>query len=200
MKKFLSACIIMMLIPIVSFAQDDVTKKEENAQVTVHQDAEINSLLYENKPTQQEAVSTAPTTSNVNRSTSTSKGAGGNIRAKRTGQNASMVAKQDPNTEDTKHQYIDGFRIQVCSRGNTNENHEEVKKIGQKFKGYFREWRVEILLRSPRWVCLAGDFRTRKEAQAALKRIQYTHKFKSCTIVRAKIKNAKYNATTSTSK
>lgn len=121
----------------------------------------------------------------------------GRVRERRT----TVIDTDEPfETEYEKairhRQYLDGFRIQVCARGNTNADHQRVRETGKRFKGYFREWRVEVRLITPRWVLLAGDFYTRREAEAALRRVQATHKFKSATIVRAKIKNAKYKRDT----
>ena len=191
MKQFITALIIGLLFPLCSMAQEDVTKKEvQENEVTIHQDDEINNLIFgeveavedfEEEHVQQQ-VATPQKTNKATQSTR------GTVRANRVANNTAV----DVMREIDHRRFIEGFRIQVVSRGNTNKDHQEVRQIGKQFKNVFKEWRVEVRLKSPRWICLAGDFKTREQAEAALKQVKKTHKFKSATIVRAKIKNAEY--------
>lgn len=176
MRRLLSILLFALWLPLTAAAQDTTLV----ANPTEHHDDEIGELLY------------GDTATGTVRPHRTDTYPEGRVRERRLTEETDEPQETAYEKELAKHQYVDGFRIQVCAHGNTNADHKQARETGRRFKGYFREWRVDVRLITPRWVCLAGDFYTRKEAQAALQRVQSTHKFKSATIVRAKIKNARY--------
>ena len=127
MKQFITVLIIGLLFPLCSMAQEDVTKKEvQENEVTIHQDDEINNLIFgeveavedfEEEPVQQQ-VATPQKTNKATQSTR------GTVRANRVANNTAV----DVMREIDHRRFIEGFRIQVVSRGNTNKDHQEVRQ------------------------------------------------------------------------
>ncbi len=86
-----------------------------------------------------------------------------------------------------RHTTGNGFRVQVISLGSTSKDKSQAESWGRRFKALFPGTNVYITFRSPHYVCLVGDYKTREEASEMLKQMRETNQFNSASIVRSKI-------------
>lgn len=77
-----------------------------------------------------------------------------------------------------------GYRIQVYAGNNTREARNHAVEIGQKVSELFPDLSVYTSFVSPRWICRVGDFRSIEEADAVLRELRSTNKFREVSIVR----------------
>ena len=77
-----------------------------------------------------------------------------------------------------------GYRIQVYAGNNTREGRSHAMEIGQKVSEFFPDLSVYTSFISPRWICRVGDFRSIEEADAVLRELRSTNKFREVSIVR----------------
>ncbi|HJD91685.1 SPOR domain-containing protein [Bacteroides coprosuis] len=80
-----------------------------------------------------------------------------------------------------------GYRIQVFAGNNTREARNRAISIGEQVAKLFPELAVYTPFVSPRWICRVGDFRSIEEADAMLRKLRATNKFKEVSIVREQI-------------
>lgn len=86
-----------------------------------------------------------------------------------------------------RHTTANGYRVQIISLGSTAKDKSQAESWGRRFKNYFPTTNVYISFRSPHYVCLVGDFKTREEASELLQQMRETRQFGSASIVRSKI-------------
>ena len=71
-----------------------------------------------------------------------------------------------------------------------NENHDavdEANEVAEQIKKEFPEIPVYTFFRSPRWLCRVGDYKSVEEADAVMRRLRNTGKFKEVSVVREQI-------------
>ena len=69
-------------------------------------------------------------------------------------------------------QKVQGYRIQVFSGSGNAQAKQTAKAMEAKIRSAFPELAVYCHFKSPRWICRAGDFATRAEAQRYLTKIR----------------------------
>lgn len=92
---------------------------------------------------------------------------------------------------DVAYRMTQGYRIKIFTGGNTREDKEMARNVGKGFKSRFPHISVYMHFVSPHWICTAGDFPTRGEAQEFLNKIRHegaTTNFSGMTIVKSQIK------------
>ena len=72
-----------------------------------------------------------------------------------------------------------GYRVQVYAGNNS--------RVSKQVEAEFPDLPVYTYFRPPRWLCRVGDFRTIEEADAAMRRLKATKRFKEVSIVREQI-------------
>lgn len=82
---------------------------------------------------------------------------------------------------------LTGYRIQVFAGNNTRESKNEAFAVADKIKELFPELPIYTSFIIPRWICRAGDFRSIEEADAMMRRLRSTGKFKEVSIVKDQI-------------
>lgn len=80
-----------------------------------------------------------------------------------------------------------GFRVQVYAGNNSRMARQEANDVAEKLKKEFPELPVYAYFQPPRWLCRVGDYRSIEEADAAMRRLKSTGKFKEVSIVREQI-------------
>ena len=80
-----------------------------------------------------------------------------------------------------------GYRVQVYAGNNSRKAREEANEVAEDIKKEFPELPVYAFFQPPRWLCRVGDYRSIEEADAAMRRLKTTGKFKEVSIVREQI-------------
>ena len=80
-----------------------------------------------------------------------------------------------------------GYRIQIYAGNNTRTARNKATEMGEEVSKLFPELDVYNSFLSPRWICRVGDFRSIEEADAMLRKLRATNKFKEVSIVREMI-------------
>ena len=80
-----------------------------------------------------------------------------------------------------------GYRVQVYAGNNSRIARKEANDIAEQIKVEFPELSVYAFFQPPRWLCRVGDYRSIEEAEAAMRRLKTTGKFKEVSIVREQI-------------
>ena len=80
-----------------------------------------------------------------------------------------------------------GYRVQVYAGNNSRLAREEANDVAENIKKEFPELSVYAFFLPPRWLCRVGDYRSIEEADASMRRLKATGKFKEVSIVREQI-------------
>ena len=80
-----------------------------------------------------------------------------------------------------------GYRVQVYAGGNSRIARQEANDMAEQIKMEFPELPVYAFFQPPRWLCRVGDYRSIEEADASMRRLKATGKFKEVSIVREQI-------------
>jgi len=80
-----------------------------------------------------------------------------------------------------------GYRVQVYAGNNSRFARQEANDMADKMKKEFPELPVYAFFQPPRWLCRVGDYRSIEEADALMRRLKATGKFKEVSIVREQI-------------
>lgn len=95
--------------------------------------------------------------------------------------------QNDGVNEEAKVLKLRGFRVQVYAGNGSRVARDEANEVAEQIKRDFPDIPVYTFFRSPRWLCRVGDFRSVEEADAAMRRLRNTGKFKEVSIVREQI-------------
>ena len=80
-----------------------------------------------------------------------------------------------------------GYRVQVYAGNNSRIARQEANDVAEQIMSEFPELSVYAFFQPPRWLCRVGDYRSIEEADAAMRRLKATGKFKEVSIVREQI-------------
>ena len=80
-----------------------------------------------------------------------------------------------------------GYRILVYAGNNSRIARQEANDVAELIKMEFPELPVYAFFQPPRWLCRVGDYRSIEEADASMRRLKATGKFKEVSIVREQI-------------
>ena len=80
-----------------------------------------------------------------------------------------------------------GYRVQVYAGNNSRIARQEANDVAEQIKVEFPELSVYAFFQPPRWLCRVGDYRSIEEADAAMRRLKATGKFKEVSIVSEQI-------------
>lgn len=80
-----------------------------------------------------------------------------------------------------------GYRVQVYAGNNSRRARQEANDVAEQIKIEFPELPVYAFFQPPRWLCRVGDYRSIEEADASMRRLKATGKFKEVSIVREQI-------------
>ena len=80
-----------------------------------------------------------------------------------------------------------GYRVQVYAGNNSRIARKEANDVAEQIKMEFPELPVYAFFQPPRWLCRVGDYRSIEEADASMRRLKATGKFKEVSIVREQI-------------
>ena len=80
-----------------------------------------------------------------------------------------------------------GYRVQVYAGNNSRIARQEANEVAEQIKQEFPELPVYAFFQPPRWLCRVGDYRSIEEADASMRRLRATGKFKEVSIVREQI-------------
>lgn len=80
-----------------------------------------------------------------------------------------------------------GYRVQVYAGNNSRIARQEANDMAEQIKQEFPELPVYAFFQPPRWLCRVGDYRSIEEADASMRRLKATGKFKEVSIVREQI-------------
>lgn len=105
------------------------------------------------------------------------------------GSSAHARSSQRPTYSGERRQrhYVQGYRIQVYTGGNSRREKMAAVKVGNKCKAAFSELSVYPHFVSPRWICQVGDFRNINDARKYLELIREAHISNEARIVRCKV-------------
>ena len=97
------------------------------------------------------------------------------------------VYVKDENETEPKMLKARGYRVQVYAGNNSRIARQEANEVAELLKTEFPELPVYAFFQPPRWLCRVGDYRSIEEADAAMRRLKATGKFKEVSIVREQI-------------
>ena len=97
------------------------------------------------------------------------------------------VYVKDENAKEPKVLKARGYRVQVYAGNNSRMARQEANEVADNIKKEFPELSVYAFFQPPRWLCRVGDYRSIEEADAAMRRLKATGKFKEVSIVREQI-------------
>ena len=97
------------------------------------------------------------------------------------------VYVKDENAKEPKVLKARGYRVQVYAGNNSRMARQEANEVADNIKKDFPELSVYAFFQPPRWLCRVGDYRSIEEADAAMRRLKATGKFKEVSIVREQI-------------
>ena len=97
------------------------------------------------------------------------------------------VYVKDENAKEPKVLKTRGYRVQVYAGNNSRMARQEANEVADNIKKEFPELSVYAFFQPPRWLCRVGDYRSIEEADAAMRRLKATGKFKEVSIVREQI-------------
>ena len=80
-----------------------------------------------------------------------------------------------------------GYRVMLYAGNNSRVSRSEAESVARQVKEMFPEAVVYVRFSSPRWLCQLGDFRNIEEADAWMRKINATGKFKEMSIVKEQI-------------
>lgn len=80
-----------------------------------------------------------------------------------------------------------GYRVQVYAGSNTRQAKNEAHSVAASVKELFPDLPVYSFFTPPRWLCRVGDYRSIEEADAMMRKLRVTGKFKEVSIVRDQI-------------
>ena len=98
----------------------------------------------------------------------------------------SIYVKEDTEKEP-KVLKARGYRVQVYAGNNSRTARQEANEVAEAVKGEFPDLPVYAFFQPPRWLCRVGDYRSIEEADASMRRLKATGKFKEVSIVREQI-------------
>ena len=94
---------------------------------------------------------------------------------------------KSPGENEPKMLKARGYRIQVYAGNNSRIARQEANDVAELIKMEFPELPVYAFFQPPRWLCRVGDYRSIEEADASMRRLKATGKFKEVSIVREQI-------------
>ena len=97
------------------------------------------------------------------------------------------VYVKDENETEPKVLKSRGYRVQVYAGNNSRVARQEANDMAELIKTEFPELPVYAFFQPPRWLCRVGDYRSIEEADASMRRLRATGKFKEVSIVRDQI-------------
>ena len=97
------------------------------------------------------------------------------------------VYVKDENETEPKMLKVRGYRVQVYAGNNSRIARQEANEVAELLKTEFPELPVYAFFQPPRWLCRVGDYRSIEEADASMRRLKATGKFKEVSIVREQI-------------
>lgn len=80
-----------------------------------------------------------------------------------------------------------GYRVQVYAGSNTRAAKNEAHSVAASVKEIFPDLPVYSFFTPPRWLCRVGDYRSIEEADAMMRQLRATGRFKAISIVRDQI-------------
>lgn len=172
MLKRLFILISIVIFPLMGMAQEKYTAYLQRriagrGIVVLHQDAELENLV--NGGVLPGKTSSSGSSSSISGEMATQEEEG------------PMVAPSG------RHTVANGYRVQIVSLGSTAKDKAKAEAWGRLYKSIFPLTNVYISFRSPHYVCLVGDYKTREEASEMLRQMRETRQFGSASIVRSKI-------------
>lgn len=81
---------------------------------------------------------------------------------------------------------VNGYRVQVFLGGNTREDKNMAEQTGHKVKASFPDQPVYVHFHSPRWACRVGNFTSKADAYAFLKKVKKAG-FKQAIVLECKV-------------
>lgn len=97
------------------------------------------------------------------------------------------ISSVEMNADGSRTIQASGYRVQLFAGNNSRRAKNLAYQMAENIKELFPELSVYTSFAPPRWLCRVGDFRTIEEADATMRRIRATKKFKEVSIVREKI-------------
>jgi hypothetical protein len=97
------------------------------------------------------------------------------------------VYVKDENETEPKMLKARGYQVQVYAGNNSRIARQEANEVAELLKTEFPELPVYAFFQPPRWLCRVGDYRSIEEADASMRRLKATGKFKEVSIVREQI-------------
>ena len=151
-----------------SFTQRIQQEKAGQGSVTIHESAEIDQLVNEEK------LGNVASPSNTTKSATTKlTKATTNDQSKTTGQTSQDETPDEVPVDNTKKimkggYKINGYRVQAFAGGNSRKDRQQAEQVGNQIKNNFPEVPVYVHFYSPRWICRVGNYRTYEEAHQML--------------------------------
>lgn len=156
-----------------TFTERVQQKEAGKGTVTLHQSSDIDQLL--NDPTATDMQQPTQSSQNSQQAQST-----------RQPQQNTTASNDDPKPTTTGRKVVMGYRVQAFAGGNSRKDRQAAEQARNNIKSQIPGVVVDAHFRSPRWICLVGNFRTYEEAHQMMVKLQNIG-YSQATIVKAKI-------------
>ncbi len=83
-----------------------------------------------------------------------------------------------------------GWRVKFFTGGSSRADKEDAQSAGREFKRLFPDTPVYMHFVSPHWICVAGDFVNKEDADAFVDKVRESGRFRSAgmTVVKSRVK------------
>lgn len=135
------------------------------------------------KPASTKPTTTKPTTSSSTSGTVAASSSSTSSSATASSSNSTKPSTSSANGGKRVRHKAQGYRIQVFSGSGNAQAKQAAKAMEAKIRSAFPELSVYCHFKSPRWICRAGDFATREEAQRYLTKFRNQNISAEATIV-----------------
>ena len=159
--------------------------------IHLRQDKEIDRLVDGREAEPVAAVTpTVPVSTNIAKTTQPTQAkpaVKGNIS---TLASTTTTPTQTKPSKPTAYTTRSGWRVKFFTGGSSRVDKENAQAAGREFKRLFPDMPVYMHFVSPHWICVAGDFVNKEDADAFIGRVRETRQFNTAgmTVMKSRVK------------
>ncbi|MBP5360711.1 MAG: hypothetical protein J6129_04430 [Bacteroidaceae bacterium] len=101
-----------------------------------------------------------------------------------------VAPTQTKTTKPTAYTTRTGWRVKFFTGGSSRVDKENAQAAGREFKKLFPDTPVYMHFVSPHWICVAGDFVNKEDADAFIGRVRESRQFNTAgmTVMKSRVK------------
>ena len=188
----------MLLVAVIMCASARLTftqrlQMKSGNRIHLRQDKDIDRLVdgREAEPvvTTAPAVPASTNVAKTTQPTQTKPAVKGNISTLASSTTTSAPA-QTKSSKPTAYTTRAGWRVKFFTGGSSRVDKENAQAAGREFKRLFPDMPVYMHFVSPHWICVAGDFVNKEDADAFIGRVRESRQFNTAgmTVMKSRVK------------